>query len=196
MSVFESIHEVILKTIISVEDQVNAAINRSVKSRSCCFAMLGFDVLLDNNLRPWVLEVNGTPSLSYDSPLDYFVKGEVIADMLTMAGIPSVSSISKSDDSACPKPMAAASEKQRSAPTGSGFSIRYRAASPSYWLRGRNRRDAQQMQAVLVRETQEEYSRRGGFSRVFPSPKGEQMKVFFGLSRDLNSYTCKKSMPL
>ena len=81
---FESIYQVILKAIISVEDQVNAAINRSVRSRNCCFNLLGFDILLDSNLRPWLLEINGSPSLSYDSPLDYFVKGEVVADILTM----------------------------------------------------------------------------------------------------------------
>lgn len=38
---------------------------------SRCFELLGYDVLLDANLRPWLLEVNHSPSFKCDTPLDY-----------------------------------------------------------------------------------------------------------------------------
>jgi hypothetical protein len=48
---------------------------------------LGFDILIDDNLDPWLLEVNLSPSLSCDSPLDQKIKANLIADLFTLAGI-------------------------------------------------------------------------------------------------------------
>eukprot|EP00439_Symbiodinium_sp_Y106_P041227 s6059_g5.t1 len=50
-----------------------------------CFELFGFDVLLDETLRPWLLEVNTCPSLSSSSPLDKRLKTQLVADMLTLA---------------------------------------------------------------------------------------------------------------
>ena len=52
-----------------------------------CFELFGFDVLIDQELTPWLLEVNLTPALSCDSPLDQKVKSNCIADLLSLAGV-------------------------------------------------------------------------------------------------------------
>jgi hypothetical protein len=39
-----------------------------------CFELFGFDVLIDENLHPWLMEVNISPSLSSSSPFDKVVK--------------------------------------------------------------------------------------------------------------------------
>jgi hypothetical protein len=49
--------------------------------------VLGFDVLIDNTLKPWLVEVNHSPSMNTDSPLDLKIKGNMIAEMFTMIGL-------------------------------------------------------------------------------------------------------------
>lgn len=56
--------------------------------QSCCFALLGMDVLVDEHLKPWLLEVNHLPSFGCDSPLDWNVKERLIGqtfDLLQIA---------------------------------------------------------------------------------------------------------------
>jgi hypothetical protein len=43
-----------------------------------CFEVFGFDVLLDTQLRAWLLEVNTCPALNADSPLDMEVKTKMV----------------------------------------------------------------------------------------------------------------------
>ena len=52
-----------------------------------CFELFGFDILIDDKLEPWLLEVNLTPALSCDTPLDQKIKANVVADLLSLAGI-------------------------------------------------------------------------------------------------------------
>ena len=49
--------------------------------------MLGFDILVDQSYKPWLLEVNLSPSLSTDTQLDFKVKGSLIADLFTLVGL-------------------------------------------------------------------------------------------------------------
>ncbi|CAE8663822.1 unnamed protein product, partial [Polarella glacialis] len=47
------------------------------------FAFLGFDVLLDAQLRPWLCEINANPTLEGRRVIDRVVDLEVIGDLLT-----------------------------------------------------------------------------------------------------------------
>jgi tubulin polyglutamylase TTLL4 len=59
---------------------------RTTKHRSQCFEIYGFDVLIDQSLRPWLLEVNVAPSLSSSSPYDKQVKTLLLCDTLHLVG--------------------------------------------------------------------------------------------------------------
>ena len=49
--------------------------------------MLGFDVLIDENLKPWLLEVNLSPSMNTDSPLDVKIKTKMLVDLFNLVGL-------------------------------------------------------------------------------------------------------------
>ena len=43
--------------------------------------------MIDAELRPWIMEVNLSPSLNCDSPLDLSIKATLLADALTLVGV-------------------------------------------------------------------------------------------------------------
>jgi tubulin polyglutamylase TTLL4 len=85
--VFEKIKEVIIKSIISIEPIIVNNLNRSNKNRHICFEMYGFDIILDHELNPWLLEVNVLPSLSSSSPLDKRIKTSLLSDIFNTIGV-------------------------------------------------------------------------------------------------------------
>ena len=42
-----------------------------------CFEILGFDVLIDEKLKPWLIEINHAPSFATDTPFDWKIKNIV-----------------------------------------------------------------------------------------------------------------------
>jgi hypothetical protein len=49
--------------------------------------MIGFDILLDSKLTPWLIEVNSSPSFSTDSPFDLQLKKQLIMDTLGLLNV-------------------------------------------------------------------------------------------------------------
>ena len=49
-----------------------------------CFELLGYDVLIDQDLKPWLLEVNLSPSLATESPLDLKIKSQLFIDTMNL----------------------------------------------------------------------------------------------------------------
>lgn len=52
-----------------------------------CFEVLGFDVILDYKLRPYILEVNHASSFGTDSPLDKKIKLDLMRDTFVMLNL-------------------------------------------------------------------------------------------------------------
>ena len=83
---WSKIYDLIIKAIISAEDKILAGMAKHCAHKTNCFEILGFDVLIDSELKPWLLEANLSPSLSSDSPLDFKIKSNLINDAFNMIG--------------------------------------------------------------------------------------------------------------
>ena len=49
-----------------------------------CFELYGFDVLLDTELKPWLIEINSSPSMTANTPGDYETKLGLLEDVFTI----------------------------------------------------------------------------------------------------------------
>lgn len=81
------IYDLIIKTIACGEHYVIAAMKKNNMFRLNCFEVFGFDILVDSDLKPWVIEVNLSPSLATDAPLDMVIKTNLLTNTFNMCGV-------------------------------------------------------------------------------------------------------------
>jgi hypothetical protein len=53
-----------------------------VRQEPQCFELFGFDIIIDEKLKPWLLEVNCSPALNMDEPADRSVKPKLLRDTM------------------------------------------------------------------------------------------------------------------
>lgn len=81
------IYDVIIKTILCGENIVQTNLKKNGTHRTNCYELFGFDIIIDSDLKPWLLEVNISPSMATDAPLDLSIKSNLIVDTWNLAGI-------------------------------------------------------------------------------------------------------------
>jgi tubulin polyglutamylase TTLL6/13 len=54
---------------------------------SLCFQILGLDIMIDQKLKPWLIEVNHLSSFGTDSPLDKKIKFDLMWDTFTLLNL-------------------------------------------------------------------------------------------------------------
>ena len=84
--VWEKIKDIIVKIILSVTDIAIPTIKPFKLSSGNLFELYGVDILLDDTLNPWLMEVNLNPSLNCDSQLDLKVKSKLLTDIFNIIG--------------------------------------------------------------------------------------------------------------
>ncbi|XP_061302466.1 tubulin polyglutamylase TTLL13 isoform X2 [Pezoporus flaviventris] len=87
---WEDVEDIIIKTLISAHPVLKHNYQSCFPkhtSGSACFEILGFDILLDRKLKPWLLEVNHSPSFSTDSRLDREVKDALLCDTINLINV-------------------------------------------------------------------------------------------------------------
>eukprot|EP01065_Artemidia_motanka_P047890 TRINITY_DN7594_c1_g1_i1.p1 TRINITY_DN7594_c1_g1~~TRINITY_DN7594_c1_g1_i1.p1 ORF type:complete len:592 (+),score=164.93 TRINITY_DN7594_c1_g1_i1:82-1857(+) len=74
-----------------IETVVNVtllSISPNIPSNPACFELYGFDLLLDESWKPWLLEVNLSPALHIDGAVDTRIKTPLVADVMSVLRIP------------------------------------------------------------------------------------------------------------
>lgn len=84
-NILARIQDIVVKTILCAEDPITS-VAFNMPNRYTGYELFGFDVILDEDLKPWLLEVNISPSLHSNSPLDLAVKGPLIAELFNIVG--------------------------------------------------------------------------------------------------------------
>nr|XP_032813155.1 tubulin polyglutamylase TTLL4-like [Petromyzon marinus] len=172
-TIWEQIKDIAVKTVIASEPFVSSLLAQFVGNRRSCHELFGFDVMLDEKLKPWLLEVNISPSLHSNSPLDVAVKGQLIKDLLNMAGFQIPASLQGGGDGARTVSDVATNERSKHAFYLSPRNLDERGTLLDTLTPGDVR--------VLV-EAEDELRRCGRFERAFPSPSARYL-VFFAQQR-------------
>ncbi|XP_037913372.1 tubulin polyglutamylase TTLL5 isoform X4 [Hermetia illucens] len=162
-----SIEDLIIKSMFACAQSIISACRMFVPNGNNCFELYGFDILIDDTLKPWLLEINLSPSLGIDSPLDTKVKASLITDLLTLVGIPAYSPIMRTHyDTKWTRYR----------------NVNYRRANSADHLNSTSgKKSANNVttpltteEARIVRNAKAQNARRGGFVRIFPTADSMQ----------------------
>uniref|UniRef100_A0ACB8EV91 Uncharacterized protein n=1 Tax=Sphaerodactylus townsendi TaxID=933632 RepID=A0ACB8EV91_9SAUR len=160
--IWKDIEEVVVKTLISAypiikHNYLTCFPNHTMGS--ACFEILGFDILLDHKLKPWLLEVNHSPSFSTDSWLDTEVKDQLLYDTLVLINL-----------GACDKRKVLEEERRR--------------GKERLFKQCRNREsraeEYKNCRAAWLKQA-EKYEEKhiGGYRRIYPAPDSDKYDKFF-----------------
>lgn len=169
------IKDVIIKSLIAVEPEIANAWHqgasfyggsiaqalRGLGPNQTCFEIFGFDILIDHALKPWLLEVNTSPSLSSSSPLDKRIKTKLVADALTLVGVypfdhslvSQTAQLERENQVLGLEPRSQGSRRSHLPETVGSTTLR----------------DLGEAEWALIVNTYDEFMRRGGLECIFPT---------------------------
>ena len=78
-SMFDGIQNIIIKCFYAVQSVI-------AKDRHC-FELYGYDILIDENLKPWLIEINSNASLTASTERDAQTKIKMLDDLLTIVDL-------------------------------------------------------------------------------------------------------------
>ncbi|CAN9498490.1 unnamed protein product [Ophioblennius macclurei] len=164
---WNDIEDIIIKTLISIHPILKQSYHACFPNHtvgSACFEILGFDVLLDHQLKPWLLEVNHSPSFTTDSQLDREVKNALLYDTLVLINL-----------GACNRRAVTLKERRR---------VMQRLLKNQ--SRGASLEELRRSHAATMEQMGHyEAKHLGGFKRIYPREGGQKYDKYFEQSSSL-----------
>ncbi|XP_032667080.1 uncharacterized protein LOC116842259 [Odontomachus brunneus] len=159
------IDEIIIKTVFAAYPVLKHSYHACFPTHdktSACFELLGFDILIDWKLKPYLLEVNHSPSFHTDAQLDKDVKEGLLMDTFDILNLQQ-----------CDKKKIIEEDRKR---------IRERL------LQGINSQTNDATTPTKAEKNENDYTQRqfkwedehtGNFRRIFPCPDEDKYRPFF-----------------
>lgn len=129
-ALFNQLHDLATLTALSGVDAMRARAKEAGADPRGCYELIGLDCLVDDQLKPWILECNLSPSLGicakpeHGGDIERDVKGSLVRDMINLVGLTQPASASDNDSDIDAAGLAA--EHQRAG----GFVPLYPAPTP------------------------------------------------------------------
>ncbi|EDW25059.1 GL23051 [Drosophila persimilis] len=183
-----NVDDVIIKTVLSawpvLKHNYHACFPGHDKIQAC-FEILGFDILVDWKLKPYILEVNHSPSFHTNEQVDREVKRPLIRDTLNLvsAVLADKKQIMREDRKRV---------KQRLLKTKGETLQRPRVCSGSTKTEGSPKKvEPEEDQDPLAQQVAWEDSHMGNFRRIMPPPDGtkaEYYSQFYGQTNQVSIF--------
>ncbi|XP_053331380.1 tubulin polyglutamylase ttll6-like [Spea bombifrons] len=160
VKIWSEIDDVIIKALISIQPILKRNYQTCFPycAGSNSFEIIGFDIILDQKLKPWLLEVNHTPSFTTDSRLDHEVTDALLQDTLNIIRI-----------RASDKRQVIEEERR----------VREHSIQSKLPKVARRQGLVKTQTSWLEQVEKYEDSHLGGYRRIYPNDKAEQYGKFF-----------------
>ncbi|KAK3266409.1 hypothetical protein CYMTET_24966 [Cymbomonas tetramitiformis] len=166
-SLWRELESTAVKALLSAEDRLVMHSKRLLQAGGRAFELLGMDVVIDKQMRPWLLDLtDAVPSLQAETNVKYAMKERVVTDMLRLVG---------------------------AAPTEAPSEVSVKdAVDQKVTEMVRRWGDLDEGHLEVVHEVEEEFQRRSGFGLIFPSIRqtagapGEDWLRYFADPQPLN----------
>ena len=187
------------KTLIAAQPHVSQKYGQLFRRRNACFELFGFDVMLDADVKPWLIEVNVSPDLASTSPLDRQLKGTLAADTLHLVGVKAPQPLCDAASDRCATSRMGGNGVVPGPPTPHDteppmFARQFHNGRHHSELQHTPFANLQQDELNLLVETEEEWSRASstGFRRIYPPTSAsmqERLSKLFEVSRYADQLT-------
>lgn len=191
--------DVVVKTLLSADGAINSGIKANCRQRSCVHELFGFDIMLDRNLKPWLIEVNISPSLHSQSKLDRDIKGRMLRDLFNISGYAFPAGTAEAAEAATARgaavdPALLTAGKAQEAFMGAKPLTKEEKSKHAYYIKHAGQRQQQESiidsltddDVRILMETEAENLQKGSLERIFPNERSGQYLQFTDSPRYYN----------